>query len=316
MKTHKAFTLIELLVVIAIIALLMAILLPSLNRAREQAKRALCLSDLKQLTACWIMYADSNNDKLVNAAPRTPGDPCPDCPEDCAARMPTASDTESTAAFHLNELPWVGPGWADYAHGEIASEQCQKCAIDTGALYKYIKDYNIYRCPNGSKGALVTYTIIDSMNGLYHWRARDETARPYCLKNRMQIKNTAKRIVFMCAGFLTADSYAVYYASGGLDAGGGMGCSGQAWFEAPTARHGGGTTMSFADGHSSYMKYRSKWTVELSRRMAMGTPRCQPLPKEDCGALNDLYNIQMGCWGSIGYTPSKPSNCTLVWDLQ
>ena len=49
MKRHKGFTLVELLVVIAIIALLMGILMPALNRAREQGKRGVCLNNLKQL---------------------------------------------------------------------------------------------------------------------------------------------------------------------------------------------------------------------------------------------------------------------------
>jgi prepilin-type N-terminal cleavage/methylation domain-containing protein len=57
MKPVKGFTLIELLVVIAIIAVLMAILMPALHRAREQGKRAACLSNLKQMTLAWIMYA-------------------------------------------------------------------------------------------------------------------------------------------------------------------------------------------------------------------------------------------------------------------
>ncbi len=54
MRSRRGFTLIELLVVIAIIAVLMAILMPSLNRAREQGKRASCLSNLKQLQMAWI----------------------------------------------------------------------------------------------------------------------------------------------------------------------------------------------------------------------------------------------------------------------
>ncbi|MHC4726881.1 MAG: type II secretion system protein, partial [Planctomycetota bacterium] len=66
MRKNTGFTLIELLVVIAIIAVLMAILMPALNRAREQGRRSTCLSNLKQLTLAWIMYADENDDNLIN----------------------------------------------------------------------------------------------------------------------------------------------------------------------------------------------------------------------------------------------------------
>ena len=65
-ETRRAFTLIELLVVIAIIALLMAILMPALSRAREQGKRAVCLSHLKQMQLSWIIYADENDGRIVN----------------------------------------------------------------------------------------------------------------------------------------------------------------------------------------------------------------------------------------------------------
>ncbi|MHC4511810.1 MAG: type II secretion system protein [Planctomycetota bacterium] len=67
MHRRKAFTLIELLVVIAVIAVLMAILMPALNRAREQGKRIVCLNNLGQLMKGWILYADDNNDKVVQA---------------------------------------------------------------------------------------------------------------------------------------------------------------------------------------------------------------------------------------------------------
>ncbi len=58
----RAFTLIELLVVIAIIGLLVAALLPALSRAREQAKGAICLSNLRQLAHGWHGYADDHHD--------------------------------------------------------------------------------------------------------------------------------------------------------------------------------------------------------------------------------------------------------------
>ena len=65
LNKQKGFTLIELLVVIAVIAILMAILMPALQRAREQGKRASCLSNLKQLQLAWIMYADDFDGKIV-----------------------------------------------------------------------------------------------------------------------------------------------------------------------------------------------------------------------------------------------------------
>jgi prepilin-type N-terminal cleavage/methylation domain-containing protein len=61
---RAAFTLIELLVVIAIIALLLAIIMPSLNRARELARRLMCQSNVRQLTIAFIVYAGDYDSKL------------------------------------------------------------------------------------------------------------------------------------------------------------------------------------------------------------------------------------------------------------
>jgi prepilin-type N-terminal cleavage/methylation domain-containing protein/prepilin-type processing-associated H-X9-DG protein len=65
----QAFTLVELLVVISIIALLLAILMPSLNAARERAKRVVCGSNLKQIGQGVLMYGSETNGKLPNLQP-------------------------------------------------------------------------------------------------------------------------------------------------------------------------------------------------------------------------------------------------------
>src|SRR5687768_9679296 len=74
-QANRGFTLVELLVVIGIIALLVSMLLPALGRAKEQARRAACLSNLRQMGQALHMYANANKGHMPRTGNLAPGTP-------------------------------------------------------------------------------------------------------------------------------------------------------------------------------------------------------------------------------------------------
>ena len=107
---HSAngFTLIELLVVIAIIAILAAMLLPTLANAKKKAQGIQCQSNLRQLGLGWYSYANDNRDRIVNNC--STGDP--------------------------ND-----PSWVQGATPDLASD------VQAGLLWPYTHSLGVYRCP-------------------------------------------------------------------------------------------------------------------------------------------------------------------------
>ena len=73
----RAFTLIELLVVVAIIAILAALLLPAITKAKHQSRRIQCLNNERQLVVSWVLYSGENNELLVNNGGRGGNMPAP-----------------------------------------------------------------------------------------------------------------------------------------------------------------------------------------------------------------------------------------------
>ena len=285
MSKRKGFTLIELLVVIAIIAILLAILMPALSRVKEQGKRAACLANLKQLTLTWIMYADDNDDRLVNGE---------------ASGSGNGTATLPTSGLHAGELWWVGGDCASgYMTGAQLPENVQLNALKAGALYPYCKNTKLYRCPTGVRGENRTYTITDAMNGLTSGRgpvvagmvgARNGRTVLWIKKRaEITVPGPAQRIVFLDEGRITPDSYATHYDA-------------DRWWDPPFVRHGDGTNVSFADGHADYWKYVGKKTLETGK-MANPLHQMQPVTEEE---YQDLYRMQKAVWGKLGYTPKFP----------
>jgi len=257
LQKRRAFTLIELLVVIAIIAILMTILIPALNRAREQGKRAACLNNLKQMALAWIVYADDNDGKMVNG-------------------------NTSTGSHNKDGTCWV------YWPGRSASEERRINGITTGLLYPYCPNINLYKCPTGIRGEVVTYAVVDAMNGYDAIPGADDQI----VKNRMQIRRPGSRAVFLDEGRLSPASWTIWYDQ-------------ERWWDQITARHGDGTNFSFADGHSEYWKWKDPRTIEIARMEYsywQGTARHGD-PSRSTGS-QDLHKVQKAVWGKLGYTPS------------
>ena len=226
----------ELLVVIAIIALLAALLLPTLSQAKQKGLSVACQNNLKQLQVCWHSYAMDNLDFLP--------------PNQSVYDLDTGLP-----------IPGANLSWT-WCPGNTRVD-VNTTNIQNGYLYPYNRSAGIYHCPadrstvvlpDGTDTGLLrtrSYNMSESINGMT-FGADSGLATLPCFAKFTQITqpSPAELLVFIDV-----------HEAGILDSLFGIPWPGSfypdQWWDLPANRHSQGCNFSFADGHTEHWRWRT-----------------------------------------------------------